>query len=44
MVNGIYTAFSIGTAATFWVGIATSLIGAVAVAVLMPAGRIGHRD
>ena len=44
MVNGIYTAFSIGTAATFWVGIATSLIAAVAVAVLMPAGRIGHRD
>ena len=44
MVSGIYTAFSIGTAATFWVGIATSLIAAVAVAVLMPAGRIGHAD
>jgi EmrB/QacA subfamily drug resistance transporter len=44
MVNGIYTAFSLGTAATFWVGIATSLIAALAVAVLMPAGRIGHRD
>ena len=43
MVDGIYTAFSIATAATFWVGIAATLIAALAVLVLMPAGRIGHQ-
>jgi EmrB/QacA subfamily drug resistance transporter len=44
MVNAIYTAFSIATGATFVVGIATSLIAATVVLVLMPAGRIGHQQ
>ena len=43
MVNAIYTAFSIGTGATFVIGIATSLIAAAIVLLLMPAGRIGHQ-
>jgi EmrB/QacA subfamily drug resistance transporter len=41
--DGIYTAFSIGTGATFVVGIATALIAATVVAVVLPAGRIGHQ-
>jgi EmrB/QacA subfamily drug resistance transporter len=42
MVDGIYTAFSIATGAAFVVGIVTSLIAALVVLVLMPAGRIGQ--
>jgi hypothetical protein len=42
MVDAIYTAFSIGTGAAFMVGIVTSLVAAVVVLVLMPAGRIGQ--
>jgi EmrB/QacA subfamily drug resistance transporter len=37
------TAFSIGTGATFVVGIFTALIAAAIVLVVMPAGRIGHQ-
>ena len=43
MVSAIHTAFSIGTAAAFVVGIVTSLLAAAAVLILMPAGRIGHQ-
>ncbi|HEX2766816.1 MAG TPA: MDR family MFS transporter [Candidatus Limnocylindria bacterium] len=43
IVEGIHTAFSIATGATFVVGIATALIAAVVVAVVMPAGRMGER-
>jgi len=39
IVEGIHTAFSIGTAATFVVGIFTALLAFVVVAVLLPAGR-----
>jgi EmrB/QacA subfamily drug resistance transporter len=42
MVDAIYTAFSIGTGAAFVVGIITSLVAALVVLVLMPAGRIGQ--
>jgi EmrB/QacA subfamily drug resistance transporter len=42
--DGIYTAFSMGTAAAFAVGIATSLIAAAVVLLVMPAGRIGHQS
>jgi EmrB/QacA subfamily drug resistance transporter len=42
IVNAIYTAFSIATAATFVVGIITSLIAAVLVLVVMPAGKMGE--
>jgi hypothetical protein len=42
MVDSIYTAFSIGTGAAFVVGIVTSLLAALVVLVLMPAGRIGQ--
>jgi hypothetical protein len=44
MVHAIYTAFSIATGATFIVGIATALLAALVVLVVMPAGRIGHID
>jgi EmrB/QacA subfamily drug resistance transporter len=43
IVEGIHVAFSIATSATFMVGIATSLLAAVIVLVLMPAGRVGQR-
>jgi hypothetical protein len=42
--NAIFTAFSIGTGATFVVGIATSLIAAAVVLIVLPAGRIGHQS
>jgi EmrB/QacA subfamily drug resistance transporter len=44
IVEGIHTAFSIATGATFVVGIVTALLAALAVAVIMPAGRIGVRE
>jgi EmrB/QacA subfamily drug resistance transporter len=43
IVEGIHVAFSIATSATFMVGIATSLLAAVVVLVLMPAGHVGRR-
>jgi MFS family permease len=43
IVNGIHTAFSIATGATFVVGIATALLAAIVVLVVMPAGRVGER-
>jgi EmrB/QacA subfamily drug resistance transporter len=43
IVDGIHVAFSIATSATFMVGIATSILAAFIVLVLMPAGRVGHR-
>ena len=44
IVDGIHTAFSIATGATFVVGIATALLAALVVAVVMPAGKIGERE
>ncbi len=44
IVEGIHTAFSIATGATFVVGIVTALIAALVVALVMPAGRIGERE
>jgi EmrB/QacA subfamily drug resistance transporter len=44
IVNGIHEAFSIATAATFVVGIATALLAAVVVLVFLPAGRMGERE
>ena len=44
IVDGIHTAFSIATGATFVVGIITALIAALVVALVMPAGRIGERE
>jgi len=44
MVDGIHTAFSIATGATFVVGILTALLAATLIAVLMPAGKIGERE
>ena len=44
IVDGIHTAFSIATGATFVVGIVTALLAALLVAVVMPAGRIGERQ
>ena len=44
IVDGIHTAFSIATGATFVVGIVTALLAALLVAVVMPAGRIGQRQ
>jgi hypothetical protein len=44
IVQGIHTAFSIATGATFVVGIVTALLAAVVVLVVMPAGRIGQRE
>ena len=44
IVHSIYTAFSIGTGATFVVGIVTALLAALVVLVVMPAGRIGHQS
>jgi len=43
IVNGIHVAFSIATSATFMIGIATSLLAALVVLVLMPAGKVGER-
>jgi len=43
IVEGIYAAFSIATGATFLVGIATALVAAVVVLIVMPAGRIGEQ-
>ncbi|HEY8178629.1 MAG TPA: MDR family MFS transporter [Candidatus Limnocylindria bacterium] len=42
MVDGIYTAFSLATAAAFAVGIVTALLAALVVLVLMPAGKVGE--
>jgi EmrB/QacA subfamily drug resistance transporter len=44
MVDGIHTAFSIATGATFLVGIATALLAALLIAVVMPAGRMGESE
>jgi EmrB/QacA subfamily drug resistance transporter len=44
IVKGIHEAFSIATAATFVVGIATALLAAVVVLVFLPAGRMGERE
>jgi MFS family permease len=44
IVEGIHTAFSIATGATFVVGIVTSLLAALVVLVLLPAGRVGERS
>jgi EmrB/QacA subfamily drug resistance transporter len=44
IVDGIHTAFSIATGATFLVGIVTALLAAAVVAVLMPAGTIGESE
>jgi hypothetical protein len=44
IVNGIHIAFSIATGSTFVVGIVTSLLAALVVFVIMPAGRIGERE
>jgi EmrB/QacA subfamily drug resistance transporter len=44
IVNGIHEAFSIATAATFVVGIATALLAAIVVLVFLPAGRMGERE
>jgi EmrB/QacA subfamily drug resistance transporter len=43
IVDGIHTAFSIATGATFVVGIVTALIAAAVVLVVMPAGRMGEQ-
>ena len=44
IVDGIHTAFSIATGATFLVGIVTALLAAAVVTVLMPAGTIGESE
>jgi EmrB/QacA subfamily drug resistance transporter len=44
MVDGIHSAFSFATGATFVVGILTALLAATLIAVLMPAGKIGERE
>jgi EmrB/QacA subfamily drug resistance transporter len=44
IVDGIHTAFSIATGATFLVGIATALLAALLIAVVMPAGRMGESE
>jgi len=43
IVDGIHTAFSLATSATFVVGIATALLAALIVLVLMPAGKVGEQ-
>ena len=43
IVDGIHTAFSIATGATFLVGIVTALLAALVVLVLLPAGKVGER-
>ena len=43
IVDGIHVAFSIATSATFMIGIATALLAALVVLVLMPAGKVGER-
>jgi hypothetical protein len=43
IVEGIHNAFSIATGATFVVGIATALLAALVVLVLLPAGKVGER-
>ncbi len=43
IVEGIHTAFSIATGATFLVGIVTALLAALVVLVLLPAGKVGER-
>ena len=42
IVDGIHTAFSIATGATFIVGIVTALLAAVVILVFMPAGKVGE--
>jgi EmrB/QacA subfamily drug resistance transporter len=44
IVDGIHTAFSIATSATFTIGIVTALLAALVVLVALPAGRMGVRD
>lgn len=43
IVDGIHTAFSIATGATFLVGIVTALLASLVVLVLMPPGKMGER-
>jgi EmrB/QacA subfamily drug resistance transporter len=43
IVAGIHQAFSLATAATFVMGIASALIAALVVLVVLPRGRIGER-
>ncbi len=42
IVDGIHTAFSIATGATFTVGVLTALLAALVVLLVMPAGRMGE--
>jgi hypothetical protein len=44
IVDGIYQAFSLATAATFVLGIASAILAALVVLVVLPAGRIGQRE
>ena len=44
IVDGIYQAFSLATAATFVMGIASAILAALVVLVVLPAGRIGQRE
>jgi EmrB/QacA subfamily drug resistance transporter len=44
IVSGIHQAFSIATAATFVLGIATALIAAIVVVIVLPAARMQHMD
>ena len=43
ILDGIHTAFSVATGATFVVGIVTALLAALVGLVLMPAGKVGER-
>ncbi|HEX2193701.1 MAG TPA: MDR family MFS transporter [Candidatus Limnocylindria bacterium] len=43
IVSGIHQAFSLATAATFVMGIASALLAALVVLVVLPAGRMGER-
>jgi EmrB/QacA subfamily drug resistance transporter len=44
IVDGIHTAFSIATGATFVVGIVSALLAAALILVIMPAGRMGESE
>ena len=44
IVDGIHTAFSIATGATFVVGIISALLAAFVVSVVMPPGRMGETE
>jgi hypothetical protein len=43
IVSGIHQAFSLATASTFFIGVASALLAAFIVLVVMPAGRVGER-